>query len=139
MKIAKLFRSFLESKHYLNLPAIGKFEVISAEINPVTGEIEKNLVRFIENKNINDAPELIEYISQQNKVDPCIAISDLQCFCSSTNELLIQGFEAEIPSIGFLHIESGNKLKFSGKSIYKAESKEIKRKKAAFLSSSFWL
>ena len=139
MKIAKLFRSFLESKQYLSLPAIGKFEVISAEINPLTGEIEKNLVRFIEDKNFKEVPELIEYISQHHKVDACIAVSDLQCFCNSTNELLIQGFEAEIPAIGFLHMESGNKLKFSGKSIYKAESKEIKRKPAAFLNSSFWL
>lgn len=139
MKIAKLFRSFLESKHYLSLPAIGKFEIISAEINPLTGEIEKNFVQFIEDKNIKADPEFIEYISGHLKVDASIAVSDLQCFCNSANELLIQGFEAEIPSIGFLHREPGNKLKFSGKSIYKAVSKELKGKPATFLNSSFWL
>ena len=139
MKIAKLFRPFLESQHYMVLPSIGKFEIISAEINPLTGEIEKNFVRFTEDKNLKADPEFIEYISAQLKVDASIAVSDMECFCNSANEILIQGFEAEIPAIGFLHMESGNKLKYSGKSIYKAVSKELKRKPAVYLSSSFWL
>ncbi|HLF45390.1 MAG TPA: hypothetical protein VI548_03140 [Chitinophagaceae bacterium] len=139
MKIAKLFRPFLELKHYLILPSIGKLEVVSAEINPLTGKIEKNFIRFREDKNISPDPEFLEYVSRHLKADACISTADLQCFCNSTNELLIQGFEVEIPAIGFLHMESGNQLKFSGKSIYKSAAKELTPKPAIFLTASFWL
>lgn len=139
MKIAKLFRPFLEAQGYLILPSIGKLEIISAEINPFTGEIEKNFIRFSENKSCQSDPEFLKYTSQNLKVDFTIATSDLQCFCDNCKELLIQGFEAEITSIGFLHLLHGKKLKFSVKSIYNATPKLIQRKPALFLNSSFWL
>jgi hypothetical protein len=139
MKIARLFRPFIESHHYLNLPAIGKLEIIPAEIIPLTGEIEKNFIRFSEDKNSQSDPEFLTYVSKYLKVEASVAAADLHCFCDNTNELLIQGFEAEIPALGFLHFASGNKLKFSVNSIYNAAPKVTQRKPAVFLNSSFWL
>lgn len=139
MKIAHLFRSFLETKQFLILPSLGIFEILSVEINPLTGNFEKNIIRFTEDQNLKANPDFIEYASNKLKVDYSLVESDLKCFCSSITELLIQGFEAEIPSIGFLHKYQGKHLKFSGESIYKSASKELRKKPSALLSSSFWL
>lgn len=139
MKIVPQFRTFLDSFHYLHLPSIGKLESVSTLINPLTGEIDKRSVQFVSDPCIKPDTELINFISQNLKIDTYIAESDLNCFCNSLKELLIQGFEAEIPGIGFLHYESNQQLKFSGKSIYNAATQKIKRKSAAVLGSSFWL
>lgn len=139
MKIAPQFRAFLDSFHYLNLPKIGRFESISTEATPLTDEIEKRFVRFISDPELKPDAELTRFISKTMKIDASVADSDLYCFCTSVKELLIQGFEAEIPGIGFLHSDSKNQLIFSGKSIYKAVEQKTKRKTAVFLHSSFWL
>ncbi len=139
MKITHLFRSFLETKHYLVLPSLGKVDKVSVEINPLTGDFEKNIIRFTEDQNLTSDPDFISYASNKLNIDFSLVESDLKCFCNSINELLIQGFEAEIPAVGFLHKYQGKHLMFSGQSIYKSASKEIKRKPSVFLSSSFWL
>jgi hypothetical protein len=139
MKIAPQFCAFLDSYHYLNLPHIGRLESVSAVVNPLTGEVDKRSVRFTSDAGLKSDAELIAFISQNLKIDACIAESDLFCFCNSLKELLIQGFEAEIPGIGFLHYESNRQLKFSGKSIYNSVAQKIKKKSAAILGSSFWL
>jgi hypothetical protein len=139
MKIALQFRAFLDSYHYLSLPHIGKLESVSAVVNPLTGEVDKKSVRFISDPCINPDAELISFISQNLNIDACIAESDLFCFCNSLKELLIQGFEAEVPGIGFMHYESNRQLKFSGKSIYHSVAQKIRKKSVVILGSSFWL
>ena len=139
MKIAPQFRAFLDSFHYLALPKIGRFESISTEINPLTGEIDKHLVRFSNETEGTGSAEFINFISQNLKIDSRIAESDLSSFCNSVRELLSQGFEAEIPGIGFLHSDSRNQIIFSGKSIYNAHSQRTREKTVSLMSSSFWL
>ena len=139
MKIAKLFRTFLDTRRYLILPKIGKFEEVTSENELHQGESGKRFVRFIDDKDLKQDPEFLYYSTKNLKVDACIAESDMNCFCNATQELLIQGFEAEIPGIGFLNMESKNKLKFSGKSIYKASTQIQRKKPVAILSSNFWL
>jgi len=139
MKIAPQFRAFLDSFHYLALPKIGMFESISTEVNPLTGEIDRHLVRFSSDAEVICSTEFISFISQNLKIDSRIAESDLSSFCNSIRELLSQGFEAEIPGIGFLHSDSRNQIIFSGKSIYNASLQRPTRKAASVMSSSFWL
>ena len=139
MKIAPQFRAFLDSYHYLVLPKIGRFESISTEINPLTGKIDKQLVHFSIDPDLSSPVEFINFISQNLKIDSRIAESDLVCFCNTIRELLNQGFEAEIPGIGFLHSDSRNQIMFSGKSIYNVSPQSTRGKAASFMSSSFWL
>lgn len=139
MKIAPQFRAFLDCFHYLVLPKVGRFESISTEINPLTGQTDKQLVRFTCDAEAKPTTDFINFISQNLKIDSRIAESDLSCFCNSVKELLNQGFEAEIPGIGFLHSDSRNQLIFSGKSIYHAPLHRSRAKTAAMKSSSFWL
>ena len=139
MKIAPLFRAFLESHHYLTLPLIGKFESFSAEVNPLTAEIDKRLVRFTGDAQVKPDVELIGFISKNLKIDTCITESDLNCFCNSVKELFIQGFEAEVPGIGFLHLDTKNQLKFSIKSIYNPALQKTRKKSLAIFNSTFWL
>jgi len=138
MKIASQFRAFLESFHYLVLPQLGKIETVSTEINPLTGEMEKKILRFTRDKHIPADAEFICYISERLKINKSIAESDLNSFCSSLKELLRQGFEAEIPGIGFLHMEGQHEMKFSGKSIYNAVSLQHKKRIPVILHTSFW-
>ena len=139
MKIAQQFRAFLERFHYLQLPQIGRFEVVGE--NPVideSGYLQK-WINFAADKNQNADPELIQFISKNMKVESCITESDLNSFISSLKEMLIQGFEVEIPGIGYLHFEPGNILKFSGKNIYKKTTPKRWKRIPAAMSSSFWL
>ena len=139
MKIAQHFRAFLERYHYLQLPQIGRFEVVGE--NPVAAEngVIKKWIAFSANNNQNHDAELIDFISKNMRVETCITESDLKCFIGSIKELLLQGFEVEIPGIGYLHFEPNNILKFSGKNIYKKTiQKRWKRSPTAF-SPSFWL
>ncbi len=139
MKIAQQFRAFLESHHYLVLPQIGRFESISADINPLTGEIDKWLVRFLGDAQTKSDNELTGFICRNLNINTCIAESDLNCFCNSLKELFIQGLEAEVPGIGYLHLDSKNQLKFSGRSIYNPVINKIRKRPAALFSSAFWL
>ena len=139
MKIALQFRAFLERHHYLQLPQIGRFEVVGE--NPVideSGYLQK-WINFSADKNQNPDAELIQFISKNMKVESCITESDLTSFISSLKEMLIQGFEVEIPGIGYLHFEQGNILKFSGKNIYKKTTPKRWKRIPAAMSSSFWL
>ena len=139
MKIAQQFRAFLELHNYLVLPNIGRLEALTAEIDSLTGENERKLIRFT--ADVQNTPDkvLTEFISRNLKIDTCIAVSDLNSFCSSLKELFLQGLEAEIPGIGYLHLDSKNQLKFSGKSIYNTVENKPKKRPAALFSSTFWL
>lgn len=139
MKIAQHFRAFLERYHYLQLSQIGRFEVVGE--NPVAadnGGLNK-WVSFSADKNQIQDSELVDFISRNMRVESCITESDLKCFISSIKELLIQGFEVEIPGIGYLHFEPNNILKFSGKNIYKKTIQKRWKRTQASLSNSFWL
>lgn len=141
MKIAQHFRAFLESHHYLQLPQIGRFEVVGE--NPVASEmgIPKKWIAFSADKNQSVDTELVDYLSRNMRIETCISSSDLNSFINSIKELLLQGFEVEIPGIGYLHFEPNNILKFSGKNIYKQLNNQPwrKRKMPVALSTSFWL
>jgi len=65
--------------------------------------------------------------------------SDLTSFINSLKEMLIQGFEVEIPGIGYLHFEPNNVLRFSGKNLYKQTIQKRWKRTRAALSPSFWL
>jgi len=139
MKIAQHFRAFLERHHYLQLPQIGRFEVVGE--NPVASEngSAKKWINFSADKDQATDSNLVTFISDNMKIESCITASDLGSFIGSIKELLIQGFEVEIPGIGYLHFESGNILKFSGKNIYKKTTQKSWKKIPAAMSSSFWL
>ena len=139
MKIALHFRAFLERYHYLQLAQIGRFEVVGE--NPIaSGDGGSNKwIAFLADKNQTEDAELVEFISKSMRVEPCITVSDLNCFIGSINELLIQGFEVEIPGIGYLHFEPNNILKFSGKNIYKKITQKSWKRTPATMSPSFWL
>ena len=139
MKIAQHFRAFLEKHNYLQLPQIGKFEVVGE--NPAVTENGHSgkWINFSADQNQTTDLELVDFISKNMKVESCITASDLICFISSVKEMLILGFEVEIPGIGYLHFEAGNILKFSGKNIYKKTIQKGWKRIPAGMSASFWL
>ena len=138
MKIAQHFREFLERHNYLLLPQIGKFEVVGE--NPAAGENgHSKWINFSADQNQTTDLELVDFISKNMKVESNITASDLICFISSIKEMLILGFEVEIPGIGYLHFEPNNILKFSGKNLYKKSVQKKWKKIPASLSTSFWL
>jgi hypothetical protein len=138
MKIAQHFRAFLERNNYLYLPQIGKFEVLGE--NPAPGEHgHSKWINFTADQNQTTDLQLVDFISKNMKVESNITASDLICFISSIKEMLILGFEVEIPGIGYLHFEPGNILKFSGKNIYKKTVQKGWKRVPAGMSASFWL
>ena len=138
MKIAQHFRAFLESRNYLYLPQIGKFEVLGE--NPAASENgSPKWINFSADQNQATDLELVDFISKSMKVESNITASDLSCFISTIKEMLILGFEVEIPGIGYLHFEPGNILKFSGKNIYKKTIQKGWKRIPAGMSTSFWL
>lgn len=138
MKIAQHFRAFLEKHNYLQLPQIGRFEVVGE--NPISvNDQSRKWINFSADKNQQTDEALVNFISGNMRVENNITQSDLNCFIGNIKELLIQGFEVEIPGIGYLHYESGNILKFSGKNIYKKPVQKKWKKMPAAMSSSFWL
>jgi len=139
MKIAQQFRAFLDLHHYLVLPTIGRFEAMSTGSNNHSGENEKRLVRFSADSKNATAYELTEFICQHLNIDSCVANSDLKSFCNSLKELFLQGFEAEVPGIGYLHLDSKSQLTFSGQSIYNSKENKTRKRPAALFSSTFWL
>lgn len=139
MKIAQHFRAFLERYHYLQLPQIGRFEVVGENLVAADNGGLKKWISFSADKNQIQDSELVNFISKNMRVETCITESDLKCFIGSIKELLIQGFEVEIPGIGYLHFEPNNILKFSGKNIYKKTIQKRWKRTQASLSHSFWL
>ncbi len=139
MKIAQHFRAFLERYHYLQLARIGRFEVVGE--NPIVSENGESgkWIAFVANKNQPEDRQLVEFISENMRVESCITVSDLDSFINSLKELLIQGFEVEIPGVGFLHFEPNNILKFSGKNLYKRTIQKRWKRTPASMSPSFWL
>ncbi len=138
MKIAQHFRAFLDTHLYLQLPQIGRFDVVG-EAPPENG-LPRKWLTFSPNTNQDTDPELVNFISSKLRVETSITTSDLCCFINSLKEMLIQGFEVEIPGIGYLHFEPSNILKFSGKNIYKNPvQKSLRTKLPAAMSQSFWL
>ena len=139
MKIAQHFRAFLERHDYLQLPQIGRFDVVGeSPLSSDDGHPRKWINFSADNKQATDS-DLVAFISSSMKVETCITASDLTSFTSSIKELLIQGFEVEIPGIGYLHFEPGNVLKFSGQNIYKKTTPKGWKKIPTAMSSSFWL
>jgi hypothetical protein len=139
MKIAQHFRAFLEGHQYLHLPQIGRFEVVGERPDASEKSSSTIWVKFSADKNQATDPDLVTFISDKMKIESCITASDLVSFIGSIKELLIQGFEVEIPRIGYLHFEQGNILRFSGKNIYKKPTQKSWKKIPAMMSSSFWL
>lgn len=139
MKIAQHFRAFLERHNYLQLPEIGRFEVVGENPAASENEYSKKWINFLADKNEATDSTLVTFISDNMKIETCITASDLTSFIGSIKELLILGFEVEIPGIGYLHFEQGNILKFSGKNIYKKTIEKGWKKIPAAMSSSFWL
>ena len=137
MKIAQHFRAFLEKHHYLQLPQIGRFDVVGEA--PSENGYSRKWINFSADQNQATDTELVSFISKSMRVETCVTASDLCCFISSLKEMLIQGFEVEIPGIGYLHFEPGNALKFSGKNIYKKAIQKSWKKIPAAMSQSFWL
>jgi hypothetical protein len=138
MKIAQHFRAFLERNNYLQLPQIGRFEVVGD--NPMAAnEQSRKWISFSADKNQKPDEALVNFISGTMRIESCITESDLNCFISISKELLLQGFEVEIPGIGFLHFEPGNILKFSGKNIYKKPVQKRWKKLPTAMTGSFWL
>ena len=137
MKIAKHFRAFLERHHYLQLPQIGRFEVVGE--SPVENGYSRKWISFSADHNQATDEELVSFISSNMKVESSITASDLSCFIGSLKEMLIQGFEVEIPGIGYLHFEPNNILKFSGKNLYKEPAQKSWKRIPAGMSASFWL
>ena len=138
MKIAQHFRAFLERNNYLHLPQIGKFEVVGE--NPAAAEHDHfKWINFSADQNQTTDLQLVDFISKSMKVESNITASDLCCFISTIKEMLILGFEVEIPGIGYLHFEPGNVLKFSGKNIYKKTIQKGWKRIPAGMSASFWL
>jgi hypothetical protein len=138
MKIAQHFRAYLDAHQSLQLPLLGRFNIVGHAGELFENGVPKKWIQFIANKDEAAEPCFIQYMSQAMKVETCIAESDLNCFCQTTREMLIQGFEAEIPGIGFLHFETGDRLQFSLKSIYKNAMQKLPKRSPAFISS-FWL
>lgn len=138
MKIAQHFRAYLDAHKSLQLPQLGSFTIVGDAGEFFENGVPKKWIQFIANKDEAADPEFIQYLSQAIKVETCISESDLNCFCQTTREMLMQGFEAEIPGIGFLHFETGDQLIFSLKSIYKNALQKLKKRNPAFISS-FWL
>jgi len=138
MKIAQHFRAFLERHNYLQLPQIGRFEVVGE--NPMAAnDPTRKWISFSADKNQQPDETLVNFISGNMRIENCITESDLNCFISNSKELLLQGFEVEIPGIGYLHFEPGNILKFSGKNIYKKPVQKSWKKIPTAMSGSFWL
>jgi nucleoid DNA-binding protein len=138
MKIAQHFRAFLERYHYLQLPQIGRFEVVGENPAAPDNGVLRKWIAFSADKNQLQDSELVDFISKNMRIETCITESDLKSFISSIKELLIQGFEVEIPGIGYLHFEPNNILKFSGKNIYKKTIQKRWKRTSAALSHSFW-
>ena len=69
MKIAQQFRAFIELHHYLVLPKIGRFETITTDANPQTGETDKWLIRFLSDRQAQPDNELTGFISRNLKID----------------------------------------------------------------------
>ena len=139
MKIAQHFRAFLERRHYLQLPQIGRFEVVGENPGTADNGSSQKWINFSPDRNQTPDPDLVQFISNNMKVESWITESDLNSFINSLRELLIQGFEVEVPGIGYLHFEPGNILKFSGKNIYKKTMPKRWKRIHAPMSSSFWL
>jgi len=139
MKIAQHFRAFLERHNYLYLPQIGKFEVVGENPAATENGYSRKWINFLADQNQATDPELVAFISKTMKVESNITASDLCCFISTIKEMLILGFEVEIPGIGYLHFEPGNVLKFSGKNIYKKTIQKGWKRIPTGMSTSFWL
>jgi hypothetical protein len=138
MKIAQHFREFLETNLYLQLPGLGRFDVISLNPDPENGYSSRRLLQFSPDYSIKPDQQLTDFLSKKVNCDPCVAESDLAYFCSATKELLMQSFEAEIPGVGFIRPDAANKLQFSNTRRYNDAKPKKRKKSPAYMSLSFW-
>ncbi len=139
MRITQLFRAFLVSHQYLELPSIGRFELFSGEQDQESQNSKRQYIRFSRETKTEPDQQFIEFTCTRHRIDPYIAVSDLMTFCASVRELLMQGFEAEIPQIGYLCNNQNQQLVFSTSSRYKTISRIYRKKLAPVFKSSFWL
>ena len=140
MQIAQHFRAFLEEHSFLALPGIGKFEVVNDIVETdMRHRYTRKLLQFHSSKvPFNEAESLVNYICIRQKIERHVAISDLECFTRSTNELLMQGLEAEVPGIGFLNTGYHNTLRFSNQSRYLTTKPKVRKLRPAAIGMSFW-
>lgn len=138
MKIAQHFREFLEANLYLQLPSLGRFDVITIHPDPENGYSAKRLLQFSPDNNAKSDDTLTEFLCGKIKCDACVAESDLRYFCYSTKELLMQGFEAEIPGLGFIRPAANNNIQFSNTRMYHASIPKKRKKTPAYMRLSFW-
>jgi len=138
MKISRHFRAYLEKHGYLELPAIGRFEITNCNsIDPA--EHRKRLeFSYISGTVIDNA--LVKFLCEELRSEACVVYSDLQHFSASVMELLMQGLEAEVPGIGYLNKKEKNQLQFSFISrYYNVPEKKPRKPRPVYLNSSFWI
>ena len=138
MKISLHFRAYLEKHGYLELPAIGRFEITHFNsMDPA--EHRKGLEFIYISQTIIDI-SLVKFLCKELRSEACVVYSDLQHFSDSVMELLMQGLEAEVPGIGYLNKKEKNQLQFSFKSrYYNVPEKKPRKPRPIYLNSSFWI
>ena|SRR5688572_22618825 len=137
MKISQHFRAYLEKHGYLELPAIGRFEITNC--NSIDPAEHRKRFEFSYNPGIVIDISLVKFLCEKLHSEACVVNSDLQHFSASVMELLMQGLEAEVPGIGYLNKKEKNQLQFSFTSrYYNVPEKKLRKPRPDYLNSSFW-
>ena len=138
MKISRHFRAYLEKHGYLELPAIGRFEIMNCNSIDPAEHRKKLEFSYIPGTVIDIS--LVKFLCEELRSEACVIYSDLQHFSDSVMELLMQGLEAEVPGIGYLNKKEKNQLQFSFKSrYYNVPEKKPRKPRPVYLNSSFWI
>ena len=138
MNISRHFRSYLEKHGYLELPAIGRFEITNCNSMDPAGHRKKLEFSYISGT-VTDI-SLVKFLCEELRSEACVVYSDLQDFSASVMELLMHGLEAEVPGIGFLNKIDQNHLQFSFLSrYYKIPDKKPRKPLPVYLDPSFWM
>jgi|GEM_PF-1534895 len=138
MKICRHLRDFLEQKEYLELPAVGRFDLFTESMSMPKGEVLINKkLSFSPSRKTGFDDALVDFLCQRLQAEASVVYSDIQSFSSAINELLMQGFEAEIPGIGFLNQNGNSGIQFTYQSSYKKRTRLKKAMPAYFMS--YWM
>jgi hypothetical protein len=138
MKISRHFRAFLEMHGYLELPAIGRFEITNNNSPDPAKHGRRLEFSYISGTAIDIS--LVKFLCEKLRTEACVINSDLQYFSASIMELLMQGLEAEVPGIGYLNKKAQNQLQFSFLSrYYKIPDKKPRKPLPVYLDPSFWM
>ena len=138
MNISRHFRAYLEKYGYLELPAIGRFEITNSNSMDPVEHRKKLEFHYIPGTIIDIS--LVKFLCEKLRSEACVVNSDLQYFSASIMELLMQGLEAEVPGIGYLNKKEKNQLQFSFLSrYYKIPDKKPRKPLPVYLDPSFWM